>query len=364
MLDNRCPASIQPMDAVIEALRARHSATLTRLLELPLEVEGYRLERLEQPVSSGWVRPTTVVVLRGRGQEGRGEDVTYDAADHERLHETPPFPLGGSFTLAGFSVLLSTLSLMPAEPVRPTSRFYRRWAFESAALDLALRQASLSLGEALDRPYRPVRFVVSTRLDARRWLALDPTLELKLDPTPEWTDELMQELAASGRVRVLDLKGHHVGSSVQQPPDPALYARLVERFPDAIIEDAALTPQTRRALRGAEDRLSWDAPIHSLADVDALPLPPRFLNIKPSRFGTMRALLECLEACERRGIRLYGGGHFELGLGRGQIQALASLFYPDAPNDVAPPGYNEPEPRAGLPPSPLAPPLQPVGFSW
>jgi hypothetical protein len=98
--------------------------------------------------------------------------------------------------------------------------------------------------------------------------------------------------------------------------------------------------------------------------VDALPVAPRFLNVKPSRFGSLRRLLECVDACEERGITMYGGGQFELGVGRGQIQALASLFYPDSPNDVAPGGYNEPEPVPGLPRSPLAPPPRPVGFSW
>ena len=29
---------------------------------------------------------------------------------------------------------------------------------------------------------------------------------------------------------------------------------------------------------------------------------------------------------------------FELGPGRGQLQYLASLFHPDGPNDLAPPG--------------------------
>jgi hypothetical protein len=52
---------------------------------------------------------------------------------------------------------------------------------------------------------------------------------------------------------------------------------------------------------------------------------------------------------------MYGGGQFELGPGRGQIQYLASLFHPDGSNDVAPGGYNEVEPRAGLPESPLEP---------
>jgi len=42
---------------------------------------------------------------------------------------------------------------------------------------------------------------------------------------------------------------------------------------------------------------------------------------------------------------------------------LASLFHPSAPNDVAPGAYNDPEPRDGLPPSPLEPATQ-AGFRW
>ena len=129
-----------------------------------------------------------------------------------------------------------------------------------------------------------------------------------------------------------------------------------------IIEDAWLEDGLREALAGAEDRLSFDAPVHSLADLDGLPLAPRWLNIKPSRFGTVRELLTTIEACEERRIRLYGGGQYELGPGRPQIQRLASVFYPDGPNDVAPSAYNEGEPRGGLPQSPLPPPEGP-GFS-
>ena len=93
-------------------------------------------------------------------------------------------------------------------------------------------------------------------------------------------------------------------------------------------------------------------------------LPPRFLNIKPSRFGSLERLLAAIADAGERGITLYGGGQFELGIGRDEIQALASLFYADAPNDVAPGGYNEPAPRAGLRASPLAPPAHPAGFSF
>src|SRR2546426_9099260 len=83
---------------------------------------------------------------------------------------------------------------------------YRRWAFESAALDLALRQNDLSLGAAVGRDYRPVRFVVSTRGDPFAWLRHHPGLELKLDPADKWDRPFMERLAATNRVRVLDFK--------------------------------------------------------------------------------------------------------------------------------------------------------------
>ena len=100
-------------------------------------------------------------------------------------------------------------------------------------------------------------------------------------------------------------------------------------------------------------RITWDAAIHEWSDVQALPFPPRCLNCKPSRFGSVKRLFDFYDGCAEHGIALYGGGQFELGPGRGQIQLLASLFHPDAPNDVAPAGYNSTEPAAGLPVSPL-----------
>jgi hypothetical protein len=144
-------------------------------------------------------------------------------------------------------------------------------------------------------------------------------------------------------------------------PDPALYRRVKEALPEAVLEDAWLEDGCREALEGAEDRLSFDAPIHSWQDVRKLPLEPRWLNIKPSRFGTIARLLECIEQCEERGIHMYGGGQFELGPGRRQIQKLASVFYPDGPNDVAPSEYNEGPARAGLTRSPL-PAFEGPGF--
>src|SRR5262249_58906861 len=172
------------------------------------------------------------------------------------------------------------------------------------------RRKGLSRGGAVGREYRPVRFVVSTRLDIRPWLEVDPALEFKADPVSEWTDDYIGAVATTGRVRVLDMKGQYHGTVVDQPPEARLYRAAVELFPDAIIEDAALTDETREALRDADGRLSWDAPIHSVADIDAR--GSRYVNIKPSRFGPAKRLLDAIDYCEANAITMYGGGQVQL----------------------------------------------------
>jgi L-alanine-DL-glutamate epimerase-like enolase superfamily enzyme len=324
-----------------------------KLRGLDLVVEQADTERQSFDVSSEFTRVTTTIVLTGRGEEGRGEDVTYTSTDHDWFPKLEP---AGNSTLGGFSAELDGVRLFEGEPQMEAAADYRRWAFESAALDLALRQAGMSLGVALDREYRPVRFVVSTRADAFAWLEHNAELELKLDPEPSWERALMERLAETGLVRVLDFKAYYQGTPVDVVPDPKLYRAAVELFPDAVIEDAWLEGECGEVLAGKEARLSFDAPVHSLADLRALPVEPGWLNVKPSRFGTLERLLECIQHCEATGIRMYGGGQFELGVGRSHIQALASLFYPDGPNDVAPKEYNLGDPRPGLPRSPLPTP--------
>jgi hypothetical protein len=330
-----------------------------RVADLDLTVEGLAVERRELAVSSGFTRVTTTLVLEGGGRRGEGEDVTYAADDHADFPDG--IDLTGTRSLREYSAALDGMRLWAHEPTQAAAHDFRRWAFESAALDLALRQAGTSLAGAIGRRPRRVRFVVSTRRSIDGWLAADPELEFKLDPEPAWDAELIVRLAATGRVRVLDLKAYYHGTGVDLPPDPDMYRAIAEGFPDAVIEDASLEGECREALRGAEHRLSFDAPVHSLADMDALPVTPRWLNVKPSRFGTVERLLDCIEACDERGVQMYGGGQFELGAGRRQIQTLASVFYPDGPNDVAPRAYNEGDPRPGLPRSPL-PAADALGF--
>ena len=346
--------------------------TYDALARLPFAVESYALEGRAQPVSSGFTRRTTVIRLAGEGLEGVGEDVTYDEADQLAFQEDgQELPLAGRFTVASFSRRLDDLDLFPTGPASEAFRNYRRWAFESAALDLALRQAGRTLADALERKPRPVTFVVSLRLGEppsaeplHRWLSLYPDLRFKLDATSSWDDELVAELAALDAVDAIDLKGAYHGTIVDQPADPALYRRVATAFPEAWLEDPALTPETEAVLLPHRDRITWDAPIHSVADIEALPFRPRTLNVKPSRFGSLSALAATYDHCAAKGIGAYGGGQFELGPGRGQIQYLASLFHPDASNDVAPSGYNEGAAAPGLPTSPLAPAAADTGFRW
>ena len=321
---------------------------------LTVKVDGYSLQRRESSTPGGWTRVTTTVVLQGDGTTGEGEDVTYSADDHE--HVPDELMLAGTWSLEDLSHHLDELELWSGDPDDHTPQDHRRWGFESAILDLALRQNELGLGEAVGREERPVRFVVSTRAAPERWLEVAPGFEFKLDAEKDWDRELLRRLRELDRVRVVDLKAYYRGTVVDLAPDPELYRAIAEELPDVIVEDPWLEDGLRKALAGAEDRVSFDAPVHSLSDLDGLPLEPRWLNIKPSRFGTVRGLLETIDACEERGIQLYGGGQYELGPGRLHIQRLASVFYPDGPNDVAPSVYNEGEPREGLPQSPLPPP--------
>ena len=75
--------------------------------------------------------------------------------------------------------------------------------------------------------------------------------------------------------------------------------------------------------------MTWDAPIHSVDDIEALRWPPKTVNVKPSRFGPIERLFAAYDYCEEREIGAYGGGQWELGVGRGHIQLLAALFHPD-----------------------------------
>ncbi|WP_363463241.1 hypothetical protein [Halogeometricum borinquense] len=341
--------------------------------DLDLTIDTYDLDQRERDTSSGFTRATTVISLHGGGEVGQGEDVTYDNDAHYSLRDSSTeFDLTGQYTFDEFSAHLAEVDFFDGEsPGQSIFRNYRRWAFESAALDLALKQADTNLAACLGRTYDPVRFVVSTRLAdpptgdrVIDWLDRNPDLEFKLDPTSEWTTDVVERLAETEAVQTLDLKGQYHGTTVDQPADPELYQQVIGGFPNALIEDPELNEETRPLFGGHEARVTWDYPIRSVETVKDLPWEPDWLNIKPSRFGSVQSLFETIDYCRDHDIRMFGGGQFELDVGREHIHAVASLFYPDAPNDVAPKAYNDPDPSGELPSSPLAPPTSPRGFEW
>jgi hypothetical protein len=355
-------------------------ASYDAIADLPLTIESCSFEGLEITVGS-FERATTLIKFGGGGHEGIGEDVTYDVVDHIAQQDAgPPEGLVGASTFDEFSKKLDGIDLFPAAAAqREPSVDYRRWAFESAALDLALRQAGTNLSAALGREPRPLNFVTSLRLagfeegerssvkPVEDRLAVNPTLRFKLDPVNDWDDELIAALVATGAVDSLDLKGFYKGTPVDVITDPELYAKLIEAFPDAWLEDPDVTDETRPLLDPVHERVTWDAPIHRVADIEAMPWsPPRTVNIKPSRFGPISRLFAAYDYCDEHAIGAYGGGQTELGPGRGQIQYLASIFHPDTPNDTAPRGYNDPAQATatGLPTSPLEPSIDALGFQW
>src|SRR3954454_23625768 len=195
-----------------------NDTTYSCVAELPLRIEQCELLPLARDTSSGFTKVSIVVRLTGNGHEGQGEDITWDQIDQiEQLRRAGDLSwLRGRRTFEEFSTLMGLADLFPVEPIRDSARFYRRWAFESAALDLALRQNGLSLQDALGRVAKPVAFVASMRLgdpaSAARLRALrstGPPLRFKLDPTATWSDEFLADLAALDCVDVVDMKGRY-----------------------------------------------------------------------------------------------------------------------------------------------------------
>jgi hypothetical protein len=343
-----------------------------RLAGLPLVIEACDYDRLHAVLAYEFERVTTHVRLVGAGADGLGEDVSVFREDGTALHETrPSLPLEGEWTLAGFCNHLATLELWPEPPEWDVALRFRNWAFESAALDLTLRQAGRSLHDVIELEPQPVRFCNSLGLGkrptiepVRRRLARSPGVRFKLDAEATWGPALVEEVAATGAVDTIDFKGQY-GFEVEDPEAlVALYDHVLAAFPDAYLEDPHDLPEIAQRLGDHLERVSYDAPIRTAEDIGATPLAARVVNVKPSRIGSLRPLFDVYARCARERRPMYGGGMGELGVGRGQIGLLAALFHADAPNDVAPSAYNADDPPGRLPASPLAPRPAATGFRW
>jgi L-alanine-DL-glutamate epimerase-like enolase superfamily enzyme len=320
------------------------AALAAALAALPVTVDTVRATAgpVAVPAYPGGARPSGEVRLGGGGATGRGEHVAWTDADQTRFCETVPALVPrGRFRLGDLA----------AEIARRTAQPYVRAALEAAAIDLALRQRATSLPALAGIEPRPLRYVVSFdgRPDplptARRLLAAAPGTALKIDVDPAWSDEVLTALAALDTVAILDWKG---GGTV------ADHARVHRVLPTALLEDPGPGPWPPAVAA----RVSVDAAVSCAADVAALPFRPAAVNVKPARMGGVLEALGAIATCTAAGIAVYLGGMFEVGVGRAQVQTLAALFAPDAPNDVAPIGIGAAPPA--WPPRLVVPPG--VGF--
>jgi hypothetical protein len=334
----------------------------TAVKDLPIAIESTSFEALEP--SGPTAREdfsTTLLQLQGRAEEGIGEQIGMPS-DQESLR-AGRYPLTGEWTtLADFLAHVDAVDVWPEPPEYEMQRNWRRWTFESAALDLALRQSGSSLPEVLGRTPQPVTFVNSFGLGdppdidkvAKR-RTMHPTVGFKLDVEPSWTQEIMDRIAAAEGVATIDFKGQYGLEVEDEAALIAMYERTLATFTEVVFEDPHDHPAVLELLTPIADRVSYDAPITSVESIGATSIEARIVNVKPCRVGRLQELSRLYAHCESAGIQMYNGGMGELGVGRGQAQLLASLFHPDAPNDIAPSDYNLADPPPGLPPSPLDP---------
>jgi hypothetical protein len=354
-----------------DSTNTSHNSTTglySQLRQLPVTVEDVTLE--ERRIETGErTFARTIFQIYGDESTGYGEEVSPHIEAHEQLRTEELSLPKGIHTIGTYTTALDKQPPL-SEVEYEGDRSYLRWGIESAVLDLALKQADKTLADILNESFTPVNFVASVNFgdppdtdSVHRLLERVPKLGLKIDVTEELSGPQLEELATTGAVRVLDLKGQY-GPETGAPADPELYEWLFELFPDVLIEDPTVTDETRGILTEQADRISWDAPIRGVDDIEACPWKPSTINVKPCRFGSLETLCHVLEYAGEHDIELYGGGMFELDAGRAHSQAIASLFYPDGPNDLAPPAYHQFEGVDSLPVSPLDPPSNPRGIGW
>ena len=161
-----------------------------------------------------------------------------------------------------------------------------------------VRQAGLSLGAAVGSQPEPLTFVVSMRLGdpatterLNAWLGHYPELRFKLDATTRLVRGSDRGTRSHRRRRLGRLQG----------PVPRHERRHRARRcalredrcgpPPRLARGSCAHARNAGCPRARQRTVTWDAVIHSVADIEGLRWPPRTVNIKPSRFGSGLAKL-------------------------------------------------------------------------
>jgi hypothetical protein len=273
--------------------------------------------------AEGFTRTTTVVHLRGGGAGGAS------------ARTSPGTP---STTTASRRRARSSRSRAPgrSSPSRDPrdADTQRRWPTRAPrSTSRCARRARRSRRRSARAAPRDVRRLAGPRRlhrrasVVRRWLEIEPSHRFKLDPAA--TGRRPDRRARRDR---RDRDGRLQG--VLQPgrairrPTPTSTAQSPRAFPRPYLEDPALTDETDSVLEPYRERVTWDAPIQSVADVEGSRSPRACSTPSPRASGRSRSCSTSTTTADETGIDLYGGGMFELGPGRGQIQYLASLLSP------------------------------------
>ena len=290
------------------------------LADLPVVIDDATCRSSTVHVPSyGGPRPTSVVTIRGVGRRGEGEHVGWTDDEHAAFGRTiDRGDLGGSWRIGNLVHTLRERGLAP----------YDRAAIEMAAIDLALHQRATTLGALAGVTPRPVRWVVSFGrvADPVAEAARHPGRLLKIDVDAAWPEAIWRSLAATNRVAILDWKGSGHAE---------VYERALRSVPGALHEDPRAPYPA-----GIAARVSLDAPVTEPSALDGR--APAACNLKPSRMGSLLDAVRTAARCEQRGIAIYLGGMFEIGVGRRQLRDLAAVLCPEGPNDLAPIALAEP----------------------
>jgi L-alanine-DL-glutamate epimerase-like enolase superfamily enzyme len=290
------------------------------LAALPVQVSEVSVRRATVSLDDypGGPRPSSVVVLSGRGRSGFGENVAFTDEEHARFAARAGALVRRPSDGRGGTGRVDTL-------VDPEARGYERAALEAALVDLALRQAGTTLAALTGVTRMPLRVVTSFAAcanpaeRARQLRASGHTEDLKVDVDPAWDSRVQAALAAEPGIAILDFKGRG---------EARLADELSTLFPEVIFEDP---PAGTR-----HTRIARDASLADAGAVAAALTEPAAVNLKAPRMGGPLEVLRGLALATRARLPAYLGGMFEVGVGRTQARQLAALFCPEAPNDLAP----------------------------